>query len=193
VGTALVSTGLLNFPRVAVASTGDIFVAYRDGTMASEFEVYLRVRPVGGSFAQPVNVSNSAGLLSDDISLAMSASDALELVWVDEANENVNNFEVVHATRSAAGALTTPVRFATQGGQTWVPSATQGGAASWHFGGAAGGDLYVADADGAPVHVFPAEQGGSTALARAADGSLHLAYTTVASPRLVRYAARSAQ
>jgi hypothetical protein len=191
VGTTLLSMGLLSFPRIAVASTGDLLLAYRDGgATASDWDVLLVTRATGGSFGAPANVSQSPGLLSDDISLAIEPDDTLELVWVDQNPIDVNAFEVVHATRSPTGSLTSPAPFGVQDTMTWTPAAIPGNTAVWHTGGGAGGDLFLAESGGAPAQILPGEQGGMPALARDDSGALHLVYTTTTTPRQIRYAVR---
>jgi hypothetical protein len=189
VGTTLLAGGLLNFPRIAITSTGVLLLAYRDGgAQPADWDVLLVIRQIGGTFQGPLNVSRSTGLLSDDISLAIEPDDTLDLVWVDQNPDNVNAFEVDHATRDGAGLISVPTVFGTQGMMTWTPSVVPGLSAVWHSGGSAGGDLWLATAGGAPQPILPGEQGGSVALARAEDDSLHFAYGTLGTPRQVRYA-----
>ncbi|MDB4959761.1 MAG: hypothetical protein JWO36_7330 [Myxococcales bacterium] len=191
VGTTLLSGGILNFPRVAVTSSGTILLAYRDGgAQPSDWDVLLVIREIGGTFMGPLDVSRSAGLLSDDISLAIEPGDKLDLVWVDQDPVDVNSFEVTHATRDASGLVSVPSRFGTQSTMTWTPSAAPGLTAAWHSGSGAGGDLWLALAGGAPQPILPGEQGAMSALQQDDSGALHFAYTTIASPRQVRYTLR---
>jgi hypothetical protein len=188
VGTTLQSGGILNFPRVAVTSTGAILLAYRDGgAMPVDWEVLLVIRQVGSTFMGPLNVSRSPGLLSDDISLALEADDTLDIVWVDQDPTDVNTFDVTHATRSATGTISVPTPYVTLQGMTWTPSAAPGLTAAWHLGGGAGGELWLSVAGATPQHILATEQGGMVALARADNASLHLAYATIPSPRQIRY------
>ncbi len=79
VGSTLLSQGLLNFPRVAIDAAGNVFIAYRDGgTNTSDWDVLLVTRAPGAAFGAPVDVSNSSGLLSDDISLALEDDGTLD-------------------------------------------------------------------------------------------------------------------
>jgi len=189
VGTTLISTGLLNFPRIAVTGAGELLLAYRDGGVdAIDWEVLLEIKPVGSAFAGPLDISRSPGLLSDDISLAVEPDDTLDVVWVDQDPIDVNTFEVSHATRDPAGLIAAPVRFGTQGAWAWTPSAIPGMTAAWHTGAGAGGDLWLAEAGGAPSPILPGEQGAMVALTRDDGGALHLVYVTPSMPRAVRYA-----
>jgi hypothetical protein len=135
-----------------------------------------------------VNISNTANLLSDDISLALEPDDTLDLVWVDQDPANVNAFEVTHATRSPTGTVSAHDRFGTQGEWAWTPSAIPGMTAAWHTGGGAGGALWLGQDRGEPEAILPAEMGAAVALARDAAGALHLCYVTPAAPRQVMYA-----
>ena len=152
VGTTLLAQGQLNFPRIALTSTGELLLAYRDGgTDTTDWDVLLVAKSPGAAFGAPVDVSNTPGLLSDDISLAVEPDDTLDLVWVDQDPIDVNSFEVDHATRTAAGVVSPIDRFGTQGLWAWTPSAIAGMTAVWHTGAGAGGQLWLAAGGGAPT------------------------------------------
>jgi hypothetical protein len=185
VGTTLQSTGLLNYPSIALASNGTATIGYRDGgTSAINWDILLVSRPTGGVFSAPVDVSNSPGMDSDSVALATEANDTLDIVWCEQDPAHVNNFETEHASRTA-GVVSSPARFGVQGTQTWSPAVVGGFDAVWSTGGASGGPLWLAQ-NGAPQAILPADQGAAPALAH--DASLHLAFETSVSPRQIRYA-----
>lgn len=189
VGTTLLSGGLLNFPRVAIDDSGTVFLAYRDGGVdTTEWDVLLVARPAGGTFGAPVDVSNSPGMLSDDISLAMEANGALDIAWVDQDPANVNAFEVEYARREPGGAISPPLRYGTQGLWAWAPSITRGAVTAWATGSQAFGPMFLGVPLQAPAPLLAGESGGTVALARDPAGSLHFAYADTATPRQVHYA-----
>lgn len=189
VGTTLLSGGQLNFPRIALTSTGELLLAYRDGgTETTDWDVLLVAKPPGAPFGAPVDVSNTPGLLSDDISLAVEPDDTLDLVWVDQDPIDVNSFEVDHATRTATGTVSSPPdRFGAQGLWAWTPSAIAGPTAVWHTGAGAGGQLWLAVDGGAPTPILDTETGAMVALTRDAAGTLHLVYVRPTTPRQLAY------
>ncbi len=190
VGTTLLSGGLLNFPRIALDDSGRLFLAYRDGGATSgEWDVLLVVRPANGSFSAPVNVSNSPGLLSDDISLAMEPTGALDIAWVDQDPQDVNAFDVDYARREPGGNLSPVLTYGKQGLWTWAPIVVPGAISAWATGPQAFGPMYLGVPLAAPAPLLPGETGGQVALARdPTSGALHFAYEDTATPRQIHYA-----
>lgn len=187
VGTTLQSTGLLNFPRIALDDSGNLFLSYRDGT-GSDFDVFLMVRPSGGSFGAPLNISRSPGLLSDDISLAMESDGTLDMAWVEQNPLNVNAFEVVHAQRGPTGSISTPLRYGTQNLWTWAPSIVPGEISAWATGQMAFGPMYLGVPGVAPQPLLPSQIGEAVWLARAPSGALYLVFTDHSTPNRVHFA-----
>jgi hypothetical protein len=191
VGTTLAAQGLLNFPRVAIDASGNVFLAYRDGgSSSSDWDVLLVTRPSGGSFGAPVDVSNSPGLLSDDISLAMEDDGTLDLAWVDQNALDVNTFEVMYATRSPQGVVSPSAYYGLQGLWTWTPSVTRGLVCVWNAGSTGTGPFYVASPTSPPAPLLAPETGNMPSLARETGGALDLAWDESTTPRRVRYARR---
>lgn len=189
VGTTLLSTGTLNFPRIALDDSGRLFLAYRDGgVQTSDWDVLLVVRPSGGSFGAPVDVSKSPGLLSDDISLCMESDGTLDIAWVDQNPSNVNAFEVEHARRAPGGTISAPARYGTQNLWAWTPSIVAGAVTAWATGPQSFGPMFLAAPGKAPEPLLPSETGGQTALARGPNGALHFVFTDLSTPRRVHYA-----
>lgn len=189
VGTTLVSTGLLNYPRIAVDGAGNVFLAYRDGDSEDgEWDVLLVVRPAHGTFGAPQNVSHSPGLLSDDVSLAVEANGTLNIAWVDQNLANLDAFEVTHATRAPDGTLSKPAWYGAQGLWTWAPSVVPGLASAWRTGLGASGPLYFAAPGLGPTPILAPEAAARVVMARGPDARFHLAYYTGGPGSLVRYA-----
>jgi hypothetical protein len=189
VGTTLQSTGLLNFPRIALDASGNLFLSYRDGPASgSDFDVYLMSRPPNGSFGTPVNVSRSPGLLSDDISLAMESDGTLDLAWVEQNAQNVNAFEVVHTSRTPSGTFATPVRYGTQNVWTWAPSIVPGAISAWATGQTGFGPMYLGMPGVAPEPLLPSQIGEAPWLARDPNGALYLVFTDNGAPSQVHFA-----
>ena len=188
VGTTLLSTVITNFPRVALTPAGNAFLAYRDGgSDSADWDVLLVARPHGGVFGAPVDVSQSPGLLSDDISLALEPDGTLDMAWVDQDSVNVDAFEVDYATRSPAGAVTAPARYGTQGLWTWTPSVVPGLGAVWYAGTGVTGPLYYGSPSTPPTEILPGSQGRDTVLALGPDGVEHLAFSSDAMPAQLVY------
>jgi hypothetical protein len=192
VGTTLLSGGIQNYPRVAITSTGVVLLAYRDGATTSAYEVQLMIRQVGGAFAGPLDVSRSTDLSSDDIGLAIEPDDTLDIAWVDQDPVNANAFEVTHATRTPAGLVGAPGRFGSQNDWSWTPSVTPGLVTAWYTGMSfLGGPMWFANGPTSPPEpILAGEQASAIGLARCADDSRHLAYSTTSTPREVRYSTR---
>jgi len=189
VGTTLLAPSLLNFPRVAIDGSGTVFLAYRDGGEdTTDWDVLLVVRPPLGAFGAPVDVSNSPGLLSDDISLAMEDDGTLDLAWVDQSPVDDDAFEVEYAVRTPQGALAAPAFYGVQDLWTWTPSVTRGLVAAWNAGTSGTGPLYIASSDTAPEPLLAPATGDAVSLAREPGGALDLAWDEDQSPREVRYA-----
>lgn len=189
VGTTLVATGLLNFPRIALDATGNLFLAYRDGGVdTTTWDVLLVMRPPQGTFGTPKNVSKSAGLLSDDVSVAVEANGTLDIAWVDQDGVDLNSFEVAYATRAPDGTVTKPKRYGTQGLWTWTPSVVPGLAAAWRAGTGNSGPLYFATPDLAPTPILTGEAAARVVMAEGPDARYHVAYYTGGPGSLVRYA-----
>ncbi len=190
VGTTLKTAWALNFPRIAVDASGTVFLAWPDGD-SSVTEVYLVRRSRGGSFDAPVNVSLSPTLMSGEPSLAMEDDGALEVVWNEQAPINPDAFEVTWRRRSSTGELTAPKRFGNQGGTAWGPQVAPGLAAVWQLSPLAeSGQLFFSPGPVAPIAVFSGIPTTTPAIARAPDGSLHVAFAEVGATRAIRYAWR---
>ncbi len=189
VGTTLLAQGILNFPRVAIDDSGRVFLAYRDGgSDAAAWEVLLVVRPHGGAFGAPVDVSKSPGLLSDDIALALEPDGTLDLAWVDQDSVDINAFEVVHTTRAPSGQIGAPTDYGKQGLWSWTPSVVPGQASVWDTGGQGSGPLWYGAPGLAPTAILDGAQGGHPVMARGPDGVLHLVYADVEMPARIQYA-----
>ncbi len=186
VGTTLADTTLLNVPVIALAADGTLFLAHRDGPSSSDWEVLLAVRPPGGAFGAEVNVSQSPGLLSDDVAAAVEADGTLDLAWVDQNPFDVNSFDVAYASRAPSGAITPATFYAAQGLWTAGPSVVPGLAAAWRSG-MTRGPLYFATPAAAPSQILGAAQASQVALAKAPGGALHLAFCDGGQASVVRY------
>lgn len=191
VGTTLESTGVLNYPRIALGADGTLFLGYRDGGQtASEWDVRLTTRPRGGSFTTPVNVSRTPGLLSDDPSVALDEG-ILHLAWAEQ-DEGGGYFDAVHATRDEEGEISDFVRYAAQSQEdgVWHPSVNADGAAAWSLNLASpvDGTLWFAPGPGRePELLFEGlVRGGFPVLA--GSNPAHLAWTSPGAPRVVHYA-----
>jgi len=191
VGTTLLSGGLINFPRVARAVDGTTFIAYRDGgTDSTDWDVMLVSRPTGGVFGAPVNVSNTPGMLSDDIDLAIEGNGNLDVVWVDQDPGNIYDFEVFFTTRSPAGVIATPTRVQTLGTLSWGPSVAPGPYFFWNVGASGFGELYFASGVGMAAPVFAGQTGNLGDLVRDDFGRLHIVFMDHATPPRIQYAWR---
>src|SRR5205823_5276011 len=146
----------------------------------------LAVRPPGGLFGAEVNVSQSPGLLSDDLALALEPDGTLDLVWVDQNHFDVTTFDVTYATRAPSGTLSPPDYFGAQGLWAAVPSVAPGLIAAWRTG-VARGPLWLATAQKPPQPIASTTEAGQVALARGPGGELHLAFTD-GMPSTVKYA-----
>ncbi|MDX1644245.1 MAG: hypothetical protein R3244_07810, partial [Thermoanaerobaculia bacterium] len=132
VGTELEAPGLVNFPRVLVDGDGRIYLAYRDGgPERTDYEILVVVREVGEEFGEPLNLSRSSGLMSDDVALWLQDDVDVGLVWVEQDDERAETFEVVHATLSSALEIGEPQRFGSLGMASFKPSVTTGFATVW--------------------------------------------------------------
>ncbi len=145
------------------------------------------MRPRGGAFGAEANVSNTPGLLSDDVSLAIDADGTLQIAWVDQDPVDVNSFEVNHATRAPSGALSAPALYGQQSQWSWTPSVTPGGAAAWRTGAGARGPLFFATPASGPQPTLAPRDVALLSLARAPGGDYHLAFTDGASPPVLFY------
>ena len=191
VGTTLLAQGLLNFPRVAIDASGNVFISYRDGGVdTSDWDVLVVTRAPGGTFGAPVDVSNSSGLLSDDIALAMEDDGTLDFVWVDQSSQDTSAFEVLHATRSPQGSISQPMLFGRQDTMTWTPTVTAGMMAVWNDGNIGTGAFYFATPTVPPITILAPELGDQAWLARETKGALDLAWSDDQTPKRVRYARR---
>lgn len=189
VGGALEAPGLINFPRVLIDGAGRIYLSYRDGgPQRTDFEVYLTVKEVGSPFGEPVNVSRSSGLMSDDVTLALEEDGDVAVVWVEQDDQHPEAFEVVHSLLSPEGEPTEPQPFGRLGLPSFRPSVTRGLATVWHAGSPRSGYLFFATESAEPRRIVPELLGGQAALVADDDGDLHLAFVDTASPSRLRYA-----
>lgn len=188
VGTELEAPGLVNFPRVLVDADGRIYLAYRDGgPERTDYEIRMVVREVGEEFGEPLDLSRSRGLMSDDVALWLQDDGDVGLVWVEQDDERPEAFEVVHATLSSALEIGEPQRFGSLGLASFRPSVTAGFATVWHAGTVRSGQLYFAHGRVPPRRIAPSLLGGQTALVADAAGDLHLAFVDTGEPPAVRY------
>lgn len=189
VGTTLLAQGLLNYPRIALDASGGLFLAYRDGGVeTTDWDVLLLHRPAGGSFGSIANVSQSPGLLSDDISLAVESDGTLDVAWVDQDPINVDAFEVCYATRSPEGTLSDPEYYGAQGLWSWEPSVIPGLAAAWRTGQGQSGPMYFATPTLEPTVILSGEKASGLSMGRGPDGEYHIAWTTGGPESQLRYA-----
>ncbi|HEV8320495.1 MAG TPA: hypothetical protein VG389_02700 [Myxococcota bacterium] len=189
VGTTLVSTGLLNYPRIALAGDGTLHLAWRDGgVQAIDWDVLVVTRPAGGPFGAPVDVSQSPGYGSDSMDAYVEGDGTLDLVWAEQDPANVSAYEAAYATRSAAGVWTAPARYGPQGDQIWTPSVASGLAAVWNTNTAAAGPLYFASGPVPAALVFAGTSGRTPVLALSPDGTRHLVFATPGPPAQIFYA-----
>lgn len=190
VGSLIVDPGLINFPRIALGADGTLFLAYRDGGPAStDYEVLLLVREVGESFAEPVNISNTRGQMSDDVALAVEPDGRLRLVWVEQNKERPNFFGVVHATFDRADGSGGVGGFGSRTLQSAKPSVTTGLAAAWQNGLRIGA-IYFAPGPSPPERILPDFMSRGLALAGDPAESLHLVFADDGRPARLRYAWR---
>jgi len=190
VGTTLQSTGLLNYPRIALAPDGTLHLAYRDGgASAVEWDALLVTRPPGGTFGAPVNVSNSAGLGTDSQDVFMEPDGTLDVVYADQDPANICDFVVRHATRDPSGAVSAPVTYAGQPAtQAWGPVVGPGLAAVWSTGAGPSGPLYYTDGSAPAASFLPGTTGRSPDFAVGEAGTRHLVYVVAGFPSQVFYA-----
>ena len=189
VGTTLVSTGLLNYPRIALAGDGTLHLAWRDGgVQAIDWDVLVVTRPSGGAFGAPVDVSQSPGYGSDSMDVAVEADGTLDLVWAEQDPADVSAYEATYATRSAAGVWSAPARYGPQGDQIWTPSVAAGLAAVWNTNTAAAGPLYFAPGPEPAMLVFAGTSGRTPVLALSPDGTRHVVFATPGPPAQIFYA-----
>lgn len=185
----LEAPGLVNVPSILLDGGGRLYLAYRDGgPERTDYEIQLLVREVGHPFGKPTNVSHSSGLMSDGVTMTAEEDGSVRLVWVEQADERPDAFEVVHATLSPDLEMTEPARFATLGLPSFEPSVTRGLATVWHAGSVRSGLLYFAPGPVAPRRILPGLTAGMTKLATDAAGNLHLAFVESADPPRLRYA-----
>lgn len=190
VGSLIMDPGLINFPRVALDADGTLFLAYRDGGPASiDYEVLLLVREVGKSFEDPVNISNTRGLMSDDVALAVEPDGRLRLVWVEQNKERPDFFGVVHSTFDRADGSRAVAGFGTRILQSAKPSVTTGLATAWQTGLRVGA-LFFAPGPSPPTRILPDFMARALVLVGDPAESLHLAFVDDAKPSRLRYAWR---
>jgi hypothetical protein len=190
VGTTLITQTILNYPRIALDSSGVLYLAYRDGgTSSIDWDVRLLVRPKGGSFGGAVNVSSTPGKVSDDIALTLEADGTLDIAWVEQNAADSSSFDVTYTQRLASGSYSPRQRFQ-QGLWAWAPSIVPGLGVAWRSGQGAAGPLYFGGPAQAPLQIMAPDLASVPHLARAPGGALHLVYDDARTPRRVQYARR---
>lgn len=192
VGTVLEAPGLINFPRIGLAADGTIYLVYRDGGPSSvDYEVLLSRREVGGAFSRPINVSETSGLMSDDMDLAVEPDGTVRVVWVEQDKDQPQTFEVVHTTVRPGDRVRRAVRLQALGLAAFMPNVTRGQATVWQVGSVSSGRLFFSPGPGAPVqHILPEYRGAMVAIESDEAGDLHLAFIDVEGGRRLRYAWR---
>lgn len=189
VGADLEAPGLINFPRVLVDASGRVYLAYRDGgPERTDFEIRLVVKEVGEDFGEPINLSQSSGLMSDDVTLVPAADGGIQAVWVEQDDERPSAFEVVHAALSATLERSQPERFGSLGLPSFRPSTTTGLATVWHAGSVRSGQLYFSPGPVEPRRIVPGLLGGQTMLAEDEMENFHLVFVDTGDPPGLRYA-----
>lgn len=72
-------------PKIAITSTGDVWVAYTYQENPLKKDVYLQKRAAGQStFESPIAVAANTNVNEYGVNLAVDSQDNLNLVWVDE-------------------------------------------------------------------------------------------------------------
>jgi len=184
------SETLAAFPRIALGSDGTTFIGYCDGSGGDEsgWDALLLIRPPGGAFAAPVDLSNDPGLFDDGLALAVEPTGVVDIAWVAQDSQDVNDADVVHVSRDATGMVSAPIAYASQGSQAWLPAVVPGPLVIWTLGSAPWGPLYLAGGSLSLSPVLPAATAEMPALALDSVGGRHLVFQVPGTVEQIHYA-----
>ncbi len=111
------NSGGSGIPRIAIDGSSGLHVVWFDDTPGN-FDILYSTKPSGGSWSDPVNVSNNSGD-SGYPGIAMDGSGGLHVVWSDDTP---GNLDIFYSTKPSGGSWSTSVNISDNLGNSKYPA-----------------------------------------------------------------------
>jgi hypothetical protein len=168
-------------PAIAPGQDGSVHVVWHDDSPGN-YDIFYAVKPPGGEWSTPLNISNSAGS-SYWPSAAVAADGSVHVAWHDDT---LGNWEALSASKAADGEWSPATNLSQSAGTSFIPKLLVAGDGLvyvvWQDDTSGKWEIFSASKppDGpwsAPVNVSNSDGDSAPfAAAPAPDGSLHVVW-----------------